>query len=103
MLKRIITDITKILSDRYGLELNIVFDTASYTPGSSAVDPDKFVVRIKSEIPLTVRDYNHSGWDDERYDFGPRVVNKTIKDSLGFFKNHLIDGGRIGIFKKNNS
>ena len=46
LLKRIITDITKILSDRYGLELNIVFDTASYTPGSSAVDPDKFVVRI---------------------------------------------------------
>ena len=85
LLKRIVSDIRKILSDRYGLELNIVFDTAPYTPGSSVVDPDKFVVRIKSEIPLTVRDYNHSGWDDERYDFGPRVVNKTIRDSLGFF------------------
>lgn len=85
LLKRIVSDIKKTLSDRYGLNLNIEFDTAAYTPGSSVVDPDKFVIKIKSEIPLTVRDYNHSGWDDERYDFGPRVVNKTIKESLGFF------------------
>lgn len=85
LLKRIVSDIKKILSDRYGLNLNIEVGEAPNTPGSLIVHPDKFVVKIKSEIPLTVRDYNHSGWDDERYAFGPRVVDKTIRESLGFF------------------
>lgn len=85
LLKRIISDVKKTLSDRYGLDLDIEVGGKPNIPGVFFVDPDKFVVKIKSEIPLTVRDYNHSGWDDERYAFGPRIVNKTIKESLGFF------------------
>lgn len=85
LLKRIVSDIKKTLSDRYGLDLDIEVGVKTNPLSSLVVEPDKFVVRIKSEIPLTVRDYNHSSWDDERYDFGPRVVNKVITNLLGFF------------------
>lgn len=91
LIKRILSDVKKTLSDRYGLDLDIEVGEKPNTPGSLLVDPDKFVVKIKSEIPLTVRDYNHSGWDDERYAFGPRIVNKTIKESLGFFGFELLE------------
>ena len=79
LIKRILSDVKKTLSDRYGLDLEIEVGE------KPKVDPDKFLVKIKSEIPLTVRDYNHSGWDDERYAFGPRVVYKTIVELLEFF------------------
>jgi len=77
------------LDKNYGIS-GIEFDILDNSSGRNLYEKE-FIIKMNKNIPLTVRNYAESGWNDNRYFPGSLALRKTLVDSLKDFGFQLSD------------